>query len=187
MICRNCGSVIDDNAKECPFCLFDIDDAERERDRQSRAQMADNALRAEETAARKAGSIRKLAHKAQLIAARKVAAARKAEAKAAKKAEIARKAEAKAARKAEEARRAEAEAARRLEELRRADAGAARKSQLARQAQAAQYPQSPQSPYGARTIPQPQYGVPSVPPQQYAGEPLDEYDQLLRRYPYDGE
>jgi len=178
MICKNCGSVIADTATECPFCLIDINETDREQVRQERMKRADDARLAEEIAAKKANKLRRNAHKAQLIAARKVAAARKAEAKAAHKAEIARKAEAKASRKVEEARRAEAEAARRIEELRRADADTAQKAQLARQAEASQYIQFQQP--GSIPIPNPQPAAQPISQTQYGQQP----EQILLEYPF---
>ena len=179
MICKNCGSEIADNATECPFCLIEINEAYRNQVRQERMVQADHARHAEELAAKKAAGLRRNAQKAQMIAARKLAAARKAEAKAAHKAEIARRAEAKASRKMEEARRAEAEAARRIEELRRADAEAAQKASFARQAESSQY-QASQQPY-IRSIPTPQYGTQTIPQPQYP----QQTGQVLRQYPYD--
>ena len=181
MICKNCGSVIADNATECPFCLIEINEDYRNQVRQERMKQADNARHAEELAAKKASGLRRSAQKAQLIAARKLAAARKAEAKAAHKAELARRAEAKASRKMEEARRAEAEAARKIEDLRRAEAEVAQKATFARQAESSQYPQS-QQPY-IRSIPNPQYGTSPVSQPQYTQQP----GQVLRQYPYDAE
>ena len=181
MLCKNCGSQIPNNATECPFCLIEINENYRAQIRQDQMKRTDTARHAEEAAARKADSIRKTAHRSQLIAARKVAAARKAEAKAARKAEIARRAAAKAANKAEEARRAEAAAARLLEEVRRADAHAAQKSQAARNAAAAEMLQSP--PRG--------YAVPIAPYDSKLGIPQPQYDmpqeQMLRQYPFEEE
>ena len=179
MICKNCGSVVADNATECPFCLMEFNEAYRAQIRQERMKQADDARNAEEVAAKKAEGLRKRAHKAQLIAARKVAAARKAEAKAAHKAELARRAEAKASRKVEEARRAEAEAARWIEELRRADANVEQKAQAARQAASSQYVQTRQA--AVRSIPNPQYGTQTVPQSPY-NRPTE---QALRQYPFD--
>ena len=180
MICKNCGSKIADNATECPFCLIDIDDVYRNQVRQEQMKLVDNARRAEEVAARKAGNIRKNAHKAQLIAARKEAAARKAEAKAAHKMEIARRAQAKAATKLEEARRAAATAARLVEELRRADAAVAQKSQYARNAQAAEM-LPPQRGYSVPLTPYGSQMTPPIPKPEYE----QETGQLLQAYPYE--
>ena len=181
MICKNCGSEIPNNATECPFCLIDIDDAYRAQVWQDQMRIADNARRAEELAARKAGNIRKTAHRSQMIAARKAAAARKAEAKAAHKMEIARRAEAKAATKAEEARRAQANAARLLEEVRRADEAVAQKSQFARRAQAAEISQTPQRGYAVPIAP---YGTQQNIPQPQFHEPQG---QMMRQFPYEDE